>query len=227
MVRSSRLLDSIGTLARLGLAAVWLISGAIKVADLNGFDIAVKAYQLFPDSVASLLAAVIPFVEVAFGLLLLFGIGVRIIAVLSGLLLLAYIAGVAQSWARGLSIDCGCFGGGGQVSAGQTQYPQEILRDTGFVLLAVWLTVRPRSFASVDGWLTSRQTPDEYDDLDGDIGEGVGEDFDDIGDEFDADGADRLSGDDDHLAEIGSPESRFDGSGKSGNGPAPSAVGRT
>ncbi len=208
MVRSSRLLDSIGTVARLGLAAVWLISGVIKVADLNGFNTAVKAYQLFPDSVASLLAAVIPFVEVAFGLLLLFGIGVRIIAVLSGLLLLAYIAGVAQSWARGLSIDCGCFGGGGQVAAGQTQYPEEILRDTGFVLLAVWLTVRPRTFASVDGWLTSRQAPDEFAADDG------------------ADGAGGLSEDDHHMTETGSPESVIVGSDNSGNGPAPSAVGR-
>jgi hypothetical protein len=60
---------------------------------------------------------------------------------------------VAQSWARGLTIDCGCFGGGGQVAAGQTQYPQEILRDIGFGVLAVWLAVRPRSLFAVDGWL--------------------------------------------------------------------------
>jgi hypothetical protein len=70
--------------------------------------------------------------------------------------LLAFIGGVAQSWARGLTIDCGCFGGGGQVEAGQTQYPQEIARDIGFLLLAVWLVVRPRSTASLDGWLTVR-----------------------------------------------------------------------
>jgi hypothetical protein len=39
------------------------------------------------------------------------------------------------------------------VSAGQTQYPQEILRDTGFAVLAVWLLVRPRTWLSLDGWL--------------------------------------------------------------------------
>ena len=86
--------------------------------------------------------------------LLLLGVGVRIVAVLSAVVLLVYIAGIAQSWARGLTIDCGCFGGGGQVAAGQTHYPQEILRDTGFLLLAAWLTVRPRTFVSVDGLLT-------------------------------------------------------------------------
>jgi hypothetical protein len=75
------------------------------------------------------------------------------VAVVSGLLLLVLIAAIVQSWARGLTIDCGCFGGGGQVSVGQTQYPQEIARDTGFFLLAVWLMVRPRTLFSLDGWL--------------------------------------------------------------------------
>jgi hypothetical protein len=32
----------------------------------------------------------------------------------------------------------------------------EIARDVGFLLLAVWLMVRPRSVASLDGWLTTR-----------------------------------------------------------------------
>ena len=161
----SGVLDLVGTLARLGLAAVWLISGAIKVADPNGTTASVKAYDLFPDGLVSLVAGVLPFLELALGLLLLLGLGTRLVAVLSGIVLLVYIAGIAQSWARGLTIDCGCFGGGGQVAAGQTQYPQEILRDTGFMLLAVWLVVRPRTFASADGWLLGpRERPPEGED---------------------------------------------------------------
>ena len=121
--------------------------------DPRGTVAAVRAYQLVPDHLVSLVAGVLPFLELALGLLLLFGVGVRIVAVLSGALLLVYIAGVAQSWARGLTIDCGCFGGGGQVAPGQTHYPQEILRDTGFLLLAIWLAVRPATLLSVDGLL--------------------------------------------------------------------------
>ena len=151
---SPRVLDAVGTVARLGLAAVWIASGAIKLFDPHGTVASVKAYELVPDSLVSLVAAVLPFLELALGLLLLLGVGVRIVAVLSAVVLLVYIAGIAQSWARGLTIDCGCFGGGGQVAVGQTHYPQEILRDTGFLLLAVWLTVRARTFVSVDGLLT-------------------------------------------------------------------------
>lgn len=146
----------IGLLIRLGLAAVWLVSGAIKAGDLNQTYIAVQAYDLMPAGAVSVVAAGLPFLELVLGALLLAGLGTRLVAIVSGVVLLAFIGGVAQSWARGLTIDCGCFGGGGQVAAGETQYPQEIARDIGFLLLAVWLTVRPRSRWSLDGWLTVR-----------------------------------------------------------------------
>jgi len=159
VVRPSwRVLDGIGTLFRLGLAAVWLISGGIKVSDPNQTYIAVQAYDLLPAGMVSAVAAAVPFLELALGVLLLIGLGTRLVAVLSAVVLLAFIGAVAQSWARGLSISCGCFGGGGQISAGQTEYPQEIARDMGFLVLAGWLMVRPRSWLSVDDRLVRRSS---------------------------------------------------------------------
>jgi uncharacterized membrane protein YphA (DoxX/SURF4 family) len=155
---SGRVLDGIGTLFRLGLAAVWLISGGIKVCDPNQTYIAVQAYDLLPAGLVSVVAAAVPFLELALGVLLLTGFGTRLVAVLSAVVLLAFIGAVAQSWARGLTIDCGCFGGGGQVSAGQTQYPWEIARDVGFLVLAGWLMVRPRTLLSLDGMFGQRST---------------------------------------------------------------------
>lgn len=157
MVRPSlRALDLIGFVVRVGLAAVWLVSGAVKVSDLNQTYIAVQAYDVLPAGAVRVVAAGLPFLELVLGVLLLVGLGTRVAAVVSVVVLLAFIGGVAQSWARGLTIDCGCFGGGGQVAAGATEYPQEILRDVGFLVLAVWLVVRPRGVASVDGWLGVR-----------------------------------------------------------------------
>jgi uncharacterized membrane protein YphA (DoxX/SURF4 family) len=146
-------LDAIGTLARVGLAAVWLISGALKLAGPGQTYIAVQAYDVLPHGLVGVVATALPVVEILLGLALLAGVATRYVAGAALVLLLVLIAGIAQSWARGLSIDCGCFGGGGQVAQGQTQYPQEILRDSGFALLAVWLLVRPRTWFSVDGWL--------------------------------------------------------------------------
>jgi uncharacterized membrane protein YphA (DoxX/SURF4 family) len=162
-----RALDAVGTLARLGLAAVWLVSGSLKISDSGQTFIAVRAYDVLPDGLVRPVATALPVLELALGVFLLVGLGTRIVSVVSVLLLLVLIAAIAQSWARGLSIDCGCFGGGGHVAAGQTQYPQEIARDTGFGLLAVWLIARPWTWLSLDGWLRGSPVADDgTDDLD-------------------------------------------------------------
>lgn len=149
------MLDGIGTLARLGLAAVWLVSGGLKLSDPNQTYVAVSAYEVLPAGAVSVVAAAVPFLELALGVLLLIGLGTRLTALLSALVLIAFIAAVAQAWARGLTIDCGCFGGGGQVAADQTRYPQEIARDVGFLVLAGWLMVRPRTALSLDRGLST------------------------------------------------------------------------
>jgi len=149
--RRAFVLDLIGLLARLGLAAVFLISGVAKAANPRETRVAVRAYDLLPDSMVGAVAGVLPYLEIAIGLLLLLGMVVRWTAVASAALLLVFIGGVISAAARGLSIDCGCFGGGGTVAAGQTQYLAEILRDLGFLALAGWLIVRPRTLWSVDG----------------------------------------------------------------------------
>jgi len=158
LVTSGRVLDGIGTLARLGLAAVWLVSGMLKAVDPAQTYVAVRAYDVLPRSLLSVVAGVLPWFELALGLLLLVGIGTRAVAVLSAALLLVFIAGVTQAWVRGLSIDCGCFGGGGAVAPGQTQYVQEILRDVGFLALAVWLIVRPRTLFAAERRLVTART---------------------------------------------------------------------
>ena len=66
--------------------------------------------------------------------------------------MVAFIIGIASVWIRGYSIDCGCFGGGGDVTPeGRTwRYASEILRDLLFAGMAAWLTVRPRTLWSLD-----------------------------------------------------------------------------
>jgi uncharacterized membrane protein YphA (DoxX/SURF4 family) len=155
-VNRGRLLDLVGTLARLGLAAVWLISGALKAADPDQTYVAVRAYDVLPTAGVEVVAALLPWLELALGALLVAGIGTRVVAVLSAVLLLAFVAGVTQAWARGLSIDCGCFGGGGAVEPGETAYVQELLRDTGFLVMAAWLIARPRTVFALDDRLGTR-----------------------------------------------------------------------
>lgn len=151
--------DVVGLIARLGLGTVWLISGIPKAADPRTTLVAVRAYQIFPESVVGTVAAVLPFLEIALGLLLIVGLATRLTAVLSAIVLVAFIAGVISAAARGLSIDCGCFGGGGEIEPGQTAYTAEILRDLGFLALAGYLIVRPDTPASIDRLVHRRSAP--------------------------------------------------------------------
>jgi len=154
--RSTTVLDVVGLLARLCLAAVWLISGFLKAVDPRETIVAVRAYQVMPESLVGTVAAVLPYLEIALGVLLLFGLSTRLAAVLAAVVLVIFIAGVISVAARGLSIDCGCFGGGGDVQAGQTAYTEEILRDLGFLLLAGYLIYRPDTPASIDRLVRGR-----------------------------------------------------------------------
>ena len=87
-----RLLRGIGLLARLGLAAVWLISGAIKVADPGQTYLAVQAYDVLPEPLVGVVATAMPLAELVFGALLLFGAATRLTALASAALLVVFIA---------------------------------------------------------------------------------------------------------------------------------------
>ena len=144
MTRRTGLL-AVGLVARVGLAAVWLVSGWIKAVDPLQTVVAVRAYQLLPEAAVVPVASLLPFLEIALGLLLLAGVGVRLTAVVSAVVLVAFVVGVGAAWARGLSIDCGCFGGGGAADVGPLDYATEIGRDLVFLAGAAWLAVRPRT----------------------------------------------------------------------------------
>jgi uncharacterized membrane protein YphA (DoxX/SURF4 family) len=144
----------VGTIGRLVLGGVWLAAGLSKLGDLAGSGRAVVAYRLLPAGVADVLGSVLPFVEIAIGVLLLLGLATRVAAAASGVLLVAYIAGVASVWARGLRIDCGCFGGGGDLTSDtRPQYATEIVRDIALLIVAGFLVVRPWTRVSLDSWV--------------------------------------------------------------------------
>ena len=146
--------DLLGLLLRLVLGGVVLVAGALKVGHLETSARAVRAYQLLPFDLAGVVGYGLPVLELAIGALLLLGLFTRVSAVVAGLLMVAFVIGIASAWARGLSIDCGCFGNGGTIAASQTQYPQEIARDIGLFACAAWLAVRPRSAVSLDRLLS-------------------------------------------------------------------------
>ena len=140
----------LGLISRLVLGGVLFIAGYLKVGTPDKSQMAVRAYEVLPISLANLIGLLLPYVEIGIGLLLILGVYTRISAALGGAIMVVFIVAIAQAWARGLTIDCGCFGGGGQVAASETKYLSEIIRDTALVLLALYLIRYPNTKFSID-----------------------------------------------------------------------------
>ena len=142
-----------GLIARLVLAGVLLVAGFAKFLEGSyAAQQAINAYKIFPPSWSPFLGYALPTLEVVVGLLLLVGLFIRTSALITAVVMFLFILGIASVWARGYSIDCGCFGGGGEVSPeGKTwRYTSEILRDLLFAGLAVRLWIWPHTLWAVE-----------------------------------------------------------------------------
>jgi uncharacterized membrane protein YphA (DoxX/SURF4 family) len=136
--------------ARLILGGVLLAAGALKIGNLQKSAMAVRAYELLPVSLANFLGYTLPWVEIGVGLLLITGALVIISGLIGAITMLAFIIAISQAWARGLSIDCGCFGGGGAINPEDTKYLSEIIRDIGLLMLGIYLYFYPKGRFSLD-----------------------------------------------------------------------------
>jgi uncharacterized membrane protein YphA (DoxX/SURF4 family) len=135
----------VGLLARLVLGGVLLVAGYLKAFSPDKSQMAVRAYEVLPIPIANFLGITLPWLEIGAGLLLILGFAVRYVSIFGTTLMLIFVIAIAQAWARGLSIDCGCFGGGGTVAPGETKYLSEILRDLGLAAIGIYLIRYPKS----------------------------------------------------------------------------------
>jgi uncharacterized membrane protein YphA (DoxX/SURF4 family) len=149
---SEKLVTVLSTIFRFVISGVLLYAGGIKIMEPHGARDAIFAYRIFPPSWGSVLGYALPLLEIGLGLLLLIGLFVRVSALITALLMLAFVAGIASVWSRGYSIDCGCFGGGGDISpeGRASRYTQEILRDLLFAGMGFWLFAKPRTLLALE-----------------------------------------------------------------------------
>lgn len=140
----------ISTLARLVVGGVLLVAGALKVIDPQSSVAAVHAYEIVPAWLELPIGWGLPFLELGLGLLLVSGLFTKTAALVAGLVVVVFIVAVVSAAVRGLSIDCGCFGGGGQVAPGHTAYAWELVRDLGLLGFCAWLVRHPGSRFALD-----------------------------------------------------------------------------
>lgn len=140
-----------GFVVRLILGGVAGWAGISKLTDLPQSVRAVRAYQLLPESLAQPVGYALPALEVILAILLITGLLTRYASIVKAGIMLAFVFGISWAWAQGLNIDCGCFGGGGELPLDEeADYVTPLIRDAGLFLGAVYLAVRPRTRLSLD-----------------------------------------------------------------------------
>jgi len=141
----------VSTGMRIAAGLVMIIAGYRKAEDLHAAVRATRAYEILPESLVSIFGQALPFVEIAVGLFLVAGLLTRWAAFAYLLLLAVFVFGTIWAWARGLQIDCGCFGGGGAVA--KADYPGHLIDQAIFISLGLWVAIFPVSALSLDRWL--------------------------------------------------------------------------
>jgi putative oxidoreductase len=112
---------------RIMLGAVFAYSGILKIADPVAFAGSVAAYQILPYFGSYLTAAVLPFLELTCGLMLVLGYRVRASALIITVLNLVFMVALCSAIARGLDIDCGCFKQGGEKTTPWTALGRDVV----------------------------------------------------------------------------------------------------
>ena len=135
--------DLMSALVRFGMAAVWIIAGIQKLDARMEMTQAIEAYGIFTPEWSGYLAYLFGPLELMGGVLLLLGLFLREASAVAAVVLVLFMVGISQAWARGLVIDCGCFGyDPADVSQGMN-YALTLLRDATFLVLTLWTIWRP------------------------------------------------------------------------------------
>jgi uncharacterized membrane protein YphA (DoxX/SURF4 family) len=133
--------------ARLVLGFVFVVASIDKIADPNAFAVSIGSYKLVGQSVAMMVATVLPWIELICGLFLMFGIMLRGSSALVLIMLAVFVAGIISGIARGLDISCGCFSRDPNV--GRIGWLR-VLEDVGLMVLSILIFSSPTSRFSLE-----------------------------------------------------------------------------
>ncbi len=158
---------SINRVARWAVGAVFIVAavglpgtaiGEGKLRHPHSFAASIRTYEMVPADLVFPMAVYLPWLELVIGATLIIGLWRReAVALALGLSAMFLIAN-ATALARGLDVDCGCFGSGYHGSA-----TQELLVAVG-LLLALGLAVWTRRSACPDRRPPSAPPPPERSD---------------------------------------------------------------
>src|SRR5579872_2076890 len=104
-------------LLRFALGIIFLYAAWTKISrPWELFAMSIDSYEILPLKWVELVARTLPWIEAAIGVLLIAGIFLRTAAVATTLLLGVFFGLMVRAYAKGMQINCGCFGTGDPLS---------------------------------------------------------------------------------------------------------------
>jgi len=142
--------------ARWYLGFVFLVACLHKIAHPGSFAVDVATYGILPLPLVNPMAITLPWLELSAGIMLVLGLRARAAALMVCGMMVMFSVALAIALAQGLDMACGCFASeaaqGGDPISGET-----VLRDLGWLALAVYVVLFDRSPLGIDRILARRR----------------------------------------------------------------------
>jgi len=145
--------------ARLYLGWVFLLASVHKIAPPGSFALDIATYDILPLSLVNALAVTLPWVELAAGAMLVLGLRVRGASLAVAGMMAMFSAAIVVALARGLDMSCGCFASQAAAEEDPISY-LTLVRDGGWLALAVYLLLVDRNAIGLDRLLARRRKGD-------------------------------------------------------------------
>jgi len=130
MIRNKTLL----LVFRIVLGGLFVYAGVVKVGNPLDFAQDIRNYRLVGQSLAFIVAVILPWLEILAGAFLIAGTWKRGAALVITGLLVFFIVLTLVTMARGLDVDCGCFGSLSRKSGWSV-----VLEDLGMLVMGLAL----------------------------------------------------------------------------------------
>jgi len=134
-------------IVRLFLGALFIYAAVPKIMDPFAFAVDVYNYRLLPGFAVGLVAAALPWLELAAGCLLVLGVRVRAAAVIITCLLAVFTLAMLINTVRGIDVHCGCF------TSDRAIGWRAVTEDTVFTLLGIWYITCGKNFFCLENVL--------------------------------------------------------------------------
>jgi uncharacterized membrane protein YphA (DoxX/SURF4 family) len=125
---------------RVVLGVIFVYAAWVKLREPWAlFAMAIDSYQVLPVWAVELVARVLPWFELLLGILLIAGLWRSVSTVAASLLLVVFFSLMVRAMAKGMQIDCGCFGPGERLSWVTLLRDGALLASSLFVaFMALW-----------------------------------------------------------------------------------------